>query len=289
MAKLGVSFDLRRKKKTLDEQVDSYIDWVKAHDGQHPSRNVKDDVERNLGVFAGKMRRKYRFMKEGKTFTGNMSSAKPTQEQIDKLKAIGFRWEQKIVIKEYTRPQKRSWDEQFELLKAYKEKHGHCEPLFTEPVIGTFAHTQRKQYKFMLEGKKNGMSMERLTKLSELGFRFKTGAPGHRRRCYVKDIENKQKGKDKNEKEDEANDKSDSEYDSTDSDGEDDDDFSDGGDDNNDVGLGRGQAVAANNNMNRVAGGDVFYGNEPIYYQNPYMNNREPQNMQFGIGKTPRF
>ena len=38
------------------------------------------------------------------------------------------------------------------------------------PKLGTWVHTQRRQYKLMLEGKKSAMNEEKIAALDSLGF-----------------------------------------------------------------------------------------------------------------------
>ena len=80
-----------------------------------------------------------------------------------------------------------SWEERFEELKAYKEKHGHCEPPKRHPKVGDFCYRMRREYKHMKDGMRSSLTIERYQKLSEIGFRFDVAGRGHSRTRYVDD------------------------------------------------------------------------------------------------------
>jgi len=43
-------------------------------------------------------------------------------------------------------------------------------PLTANPQLGTWVHTQRRQYKLMIEGKKSSMTQEKAQALDSIGF-----------------------------------------------------------------------------------------------------------------------
>ena len=58
-------------------------------------------------------------------------------------------------------------------LSAYKATHGNClvpQRYPTLPQLGTWVHTQRRQYKLLCEGKKSSMTKEKIQALNDLGF-----------------------------------------------------------------------------------------------------------------------
>mmetsp|Transcript_4423 Transcript_4423/g.8522 ORF Transcript_4423/g.8522 Transcript_4423/m.8522 type:complete len:510 (+) Transcript_4423:112-1641(+) len=66
-----------------------------------------------------------------------------------------------------------SWDEQFEQLKEFKSKYGHCyvpQHYKDNPSLGLFVKNQRRQRKLLELGEKSSMTTERKTKLDSIGF-----------------------------------------------------------------------------------------------------------------------
>ncbi|KAL3933402.1 MAG: hypothetical protein SGBAC_010415 [Bacillariaceae sp.] len=69
--------------------------------------------------------------------------------------------------------QKDQWDQQYQDLLIFKEKHGHCHVQHTyqeNPALARWAKRQRYQYKRKLEQKQSSMSDARQQKLEDVGF-----------------------------------------------------------------------------------------------------------------------
>jgi len=69
------------------------------------------------------------------------------------------------------------WADDFEALREYRSKHGHCDPdrMLTEDLqIRSWAEEQRNQYHRFLDGKTTTttttMTLDRIEKLTSLGF-----------------------------------------------------------------------------------------------------------------------
>ena len=73
-----------------------------------------------------------------------------------------------------------SWEERFQQLVEYKEKHGHTVVPQLYPELGMWVHRQRRDYKKMVSGKKNYMTQEKLEKLQSIGFVFHAKQSGAR-------------------------------------------------------------------------------------------------------------
>ncbi|GFH58467.1 hypothetical protein CTEN210_14943 [Chaetoceros tenuissimus] len=84
-----------------------------------------------------------------------------SQERIEKLDDIGFVWSDDY-----------NWYDSFDVLKRYKEKHGHCKvPKSYEPhQLGSWVQHQRSQYKNMLKGLPTPLTKERIKLLESIGF-----------------------------------------------------------------------------------------------------------------------
>jgi hypothetical protein len=186
LTSLGVTMTFSRSRhKTLPEKVDDYVAFVNKH-GRQPHQHSKDDDEGRLGRLAIAWRQMYKKAEQGITKHPKLGHCVIPQEQIDALTEVGFRWKSKA-FKTPRKLDNASWDEKFERLRSYKEKHGHCEPPIRHPTLGSFVFEQRRQYKYMNAGLKSNLTLERFRKLSELGFRFKVAEKGHSRTRYTDD------------------------------------------------------------------------------------------------------
>ena len=74
----------------------------------------------------------------------------------------------------------KSWQQRFEELCQYKEKHGHCVVPQQYPVLGQWVKRQRRVYTFIQDGtppsvgNRHPLNEERIAKLKDIGFVFLT-------------------------------------------------------------------------------------------------------------------
>jgi len=112
-----------------------------------------------LGRWVMTQRRQYTLLMQG--FPSAL-----TRERIRKLEALGFKWS--------VRPEPvTTWNNKFHELKGYKAKYGNCmvpQRYQANPQLGTWVHTQRRQYKLMAEGKKSSMTIKKTDDLDSIGF-----------------------------------------------------------------------------------------------------------------------
>jgi hypothetical protein len=101
-----------------------------------PQRFVADDGGK-LGDWVGKQRQ---LRKAGKL----------TPKRVGRLEAVDFVWDALEHL----------WETGFELLKAYRSEHGHCECT----TLGQWVNDQRKAYKL------RKLSLERIARLTAAGF-----------------------------------------------------------------------------------------------------------------------
>jgi hypothetical protein len=170
--------------KKMKDRILEYVDFVKTN-GRFPDRQSKDQHESTLGSATVKWRAKRKLHTEGVAKSRKIGNTLIPQELVDALDSVGFRWEVKDFNQSGKKRTQIPWETKFELLKAYKAKHGHCEPPRRHPKVGLFAFHMRRDYKFMVENKKSSMTVERFRKLSEIGFRFKTSETGLSRKRYI--------------------------------------------------------------------------------------------------------
>jgi len=89
-----------------------------------------------------------------------------TADRIRRLESLGFTWS--------VRPEPvTTWNQKFQELKAYKATYGNCmvpQRYQANSQLGTWVHTQRRQYKLMNESKKSSMTKEKADALDSIGF-----------------------------------------------------------------------------------------------------------------------
>jgi len=97
-----------------------------------------------------------------KLFQEDPSSSTLTADQIKVLDSLNFHW--------HTRGEEH-WTRQYELLKKFQAENGHTlVPRLARDKLGDFVTEQRRQYKFLREGKPSRMTIKRKAQLDELGF-----------------------------------------------------------------------------------------------------------------------
>jgi len=133
---------------------------------KHGHCNVPQSYKQNkqLGSWVHVQRKQHRLLQKGKYST-------MTGERIAKLEAIGFVWDASYLAA--SNPDNDTWHQRCKELTDYKNEHGNClVPKGYEPnkQLGRWVTRQRKQYRFLQEGKQSQMTDERITKLEEIGF-----------------------------------------------------------------------------------------------------------------------
>ena len=188
---------MNKRKQTQTEKMDEYIAFTQKN-GHQPNLQSLDEKEAMLGRVAQKWRQKYKLSTtQGVTNHPKLGPCIIPPAYVDALAAIGFRWKARDIKPKRTLGKTKdgkkkqvvfTWEERYEQLKAYKAKHGHCEPPKRHRKCGEFAYNMRRQYKFMKEGLRSSLTVDRYQKLSDLGFRFDVAGHGHSRTRYVDDV-----------------------------------------------------------------------------------------------------
>eukprot|EP00548_Thalassiothrix_antarctica_P006799 CAMPEP_0194138172 /NCGR_PEP_ID=MMETSP0152-20130528/8018_1 /TAXON_ID=1049557 /ORGANISM="Thalassiothrix antarctica, Strain L6-D1" /LENGTH=610 /DNA_ID=CAMNT_0038835543 /DNA_START=104 /DNA_END=1936 /DNA_ORIENTATION=+ len=152
---------------TFDERAAEWLEFKTKH-GREPLRKKEDtsEKEESLGAWVAKMRGKYVLLKGGE-------KTNLTHEQVDKLIARGFKWETGFKKPTVLGPRK-SWEERFAELCAYKNENGHVNVPQLYPQLGHWVHRQRQNYRALKLGYRNSLSDEKLAKLKDVGFVFLT-------------------------------------------------------------------------------------------------------------------
>lgn len=130
------------------------LDFKKRSGHCHVHYTYKEN--RGLTKWVQRQRYQFKLMQSGRQST-------MTLERIQKLEAIGFAWDAHAA----------AWEERFNELAKYKQKHGHCcvPAGYTHNIqLATWVKEQRRQFKLFNSGKDSKMSISHIELLSQLGF-----------------------------------------------------------------------------------------------------------------------
>jgi hypothetical protein len=121
---------------------------------------LKYSTNPKLGMWVSTQRYTYRLYKEGKP-------SPMTMERIRELQSLQFEFE----------PHDLAWNERFDQLCEYMEQFGHgFTPLkySTNPKLGQWVASQRRNYRLHQEGKPSIMTAARIRELESVGFEWET-------------------------------------------------------------------------------------------------------------------
>ena len=149
-------------RKTFHQRTLEWLEFYSKH-GRDPTDSEGPE---GLRFWMRAIRMKYKEHQKG-----NKTSL--TQENIDRLNALGFQW-----VSGYKHlPQKppevfRTWEESFALLVQYKEEHGDCLVPQKHPTLGDWVKRQRREYRRRILGKRGALKDDKLKRLESIGFVF---------------------------------------------------------------------------------------------------------------------
>lgn len=123
-------------------------------------QNDKEAEEPILSQWVKRQRHQYKLRSAGKR-------SHLTDERVQMLEDIGFIWDSHAA----------AWEENFESLRAFQQRHGHCHVPIAEPRLSTWMKRQRRQYKAFVSGNSSTMTQGRVDKLNKLGFVWYGTAP----------------------------------------------------------------------------------------------------------------
>jgi Helicase associated domain len=92
-----------------------------------------------------------------------------TVDKIRKLESLGFSWGKNC-------PPTRSWKQNYDDLKKYKESQGHCNvPICPNnpSVLARWVTNQRQEYKHRVKGRDSLLKQEQVEMLNEIGFSWR--------------------------------------------------------------------------------------------------------------------
>lgn len=110
-------------------------------------------LDPRLATWVSEQRKQYKLKLNGKTSSMN-------DKRIKLLNELGFVWN----------VQESAWNKHFDLLKQFKKDNGHCLVAVKHPELGLWVKEQRRHYWLEKNGKQSQMTIQRKTKLDEIGF-----------------------------------------------------------------------------------------------------------------------
>jgi hypothetical protein len=147
-----------------ERRLNELADYRKIHG--HCNVSSRDSENVKLGKWVSTQRTRYRFYLEGKT-------SPMTALRIQALESLGFEWTRVV-------DGAGIWKDRLSELADYRKIHGHCNvpKVYSENAqLGTWVSTQRKNYRFHLEGKTSPMTALRIQALESLGFEWDRFGP----------------------------------------------------------------------------------------------------------------
>jgi hypothetical protein len=163
LTELGFEFMQRGSYQNWNARIEQ----MKRFKEQNGHLNIPTSHE-ELGEFISRQRFDYRKQLEG-------VKTAMTEERIQILTDLGFQFSAARPWEQSKKQVSKSWEERFQELLEFKQMFGHCiVPQHSPhiPGLGGWVKEQRKNYKFMVDGKKGSMTVERALKLANAGFVF---------------------------------------------------------------------------------------------------------------------
>lgn len=135
-------------------QVNAIFDYY----NQHGHCKIPQSTPNGLSSFVSRLRMDYKHFVDGK-------EAKLNAQLVGRLESIGFEWSVRESPDEV-------WEKKYNMLKAFKEKHGHCDVPKSSAddmemiTLGRWVSKQR-------EARRHGKILpERFAKLESIGFKW---------------------------------------------------------------------------------------------------------------------
>ena len=171
------SDEIKAKKSNFKEDnwhasLAEVVNFKKVHGHCNVPREWKHDPK--VGNWVHTQRRQFFARKQDRR--NDM-----TDERIRKLEDIGFELtlgRGKCTIKRKRKMKANSednWDASLAKVVNFKKEHGHCNvpcKWKRDPKMGNWVYTQRKQFFFRKQDRRNNMTDERIRKLEDIGFEW---------------------------------------------------------------------------------------------------------------------
>lgn len=164
---LATGLDMAPKPENMswEQRLHSLREFISEHGHCRPPTE-----DGSLGSWVSKMRKYYQMREVGE-------ATSLTDERVNDLEQLGFVFKAGPKLNIMTTVRK-TREERFEELLAFKEEHGHTRVPQLSGRLGTWVHEQRMGYKKMKASKKSPMTLEKALRLTEIGFCFKAARGG---------------------------------------------------------------------------------------------------------------
>lgn len=136
----------RSQAKRKDDNFQALVEYKEKHGHLRVNQRKND----SLGRYVNRLRNEKRMAKEDRQHL--------TDDLIERLDNLGFEW----VVK---KPNNETWDEKFQMLQGWKNKHGDCNVTRAQdPTLGRWVALQRENYK------KRKLDENKVERLNEISF-----------------------------------------------------------------------------------------------------------------------
>jgi len=165
LEEIGFKWKVEYQGKTTFEQRCHDLEAFKSEFG-HCNVSQKYSVNPTLGNWCRKMRCSYNKIQQGQKPKSTL-----TQDQIERLEEIGFKW--KVEYQGKTIFEQRCHD-----LEAFKSKFGHCSVpnrYSVNPSLGNWCVLMRCSYNKIQQGQapRSTLTQDQIERLEEIGFKWK--------------------------------------------------------------------------------------------------------------------
>jgi len=151
------TIDSAAEQRRWDSMLEAAIEYKEIHGHlKLPARNLCSEKDGKLHYWIFAQRREYKKLKEGK-------ESRLTARRMQRLAAIGLDLSPNGPMK--------SWEQRMQSVREFAAEHGHCK-IPKDHELGGFVSYIRNCYRLRDEGKKNGLTDERVNDLMEVGFVF---------------------------------------------------------------------------------------------------------------------
>jgi len=151
------TIDSAAEQRRWDSMLEAAVEYKEMHGHlKLPSRKMRPKKVKKLHYWIDTQRKEYKKLQEGK-------ESRLTARRMQRLAAIGLDLSP-------NGPNK-SWEQRMQSLREFASEHGHCK-IPQDHELGSFVSYIRNCYRLRDEGKKNGLTDERVNDLTEVGFVF---------------------------------------------------------------------------------------------------------------------
>lgn len=164
--------------KMTAHQLNLHKSWNKMYNRlikyrkNHGTYRVSKDVDNELAKWIAYQGRSYNSFKKNESTT-TFSERRFTvlnPQRIQKLQDLGFEFRAKDSAEDKANAK---WEQRYEELKQFKLDHGDCDLInHSTETLHKWAQTQRDQYANLREGTTSTLTMQRIQKLNDVGFKW---------------------------------------------------------------------------------------------------------------------